>query len=54
VLGAAVGSGVIWTFGDDGLAITAADAVESTANGIGPVVATGTGQICQCYMVWDE
>lgn len=48
-LGAAVGSGVIWTFTDDGLNIAAA-----TTNGIGLVVATGTGQICDVYFVWRE
>lgn len=54
VLGAAVGSGVIWTFGDDGLLIGEPDAVTLVTDGIGPVLAAGTGQICQCYMVWDE
>jgi len=54
VLGAAIGSGVIWTFGDDGLVIGILDAVELVTNGIGVILATGTGQICQTYMVWDE
>lgn len=54
VLGAAIGSGVIWTFGDDGLMIGEPDAVEAVTNGIGVILATGTGQICQTYMVWDE
>ena len=54
VLGAAVGSGVIWTFGDDGLVIGAADAVEAVTNGIGIIPETGTGQICQTYFVWQE
>jgi len=54
VLGAAIGSGVIWTFGDDGIPITAADAVEAVTNGVGVVVENGTGQICQSYIVWDE
>ena len=54
VLGAAVGSGVIWTFGDSGLVIGAADAVEAVTNGIGIILENGTGQICQTYMVWDE
>jgi hypothetical protein len=51
-LGAAVGSGVIWTFGQgrkNGLVIPAA-----TTAGIGIVVATGTGQICDVYWAWDE
>lgn len=54
VLGAAVGSGIIWTFGDAGLVIGLADAVELVTNGIGLILETGTGQICQCWMVWDE
>ncbi len=54
VLGAAVGSGVIWTFGDTGLVIGEADAVEAVDEGIGVGLETGTGQICQVWMVWDE
>ena len=54
VLGAAVGSGIIWTFGDDGIQIGEPDAVEAVTNGIGIILATGTGQICQTYFVWDE
>ena len=54
VLGAAAGSGVIWTFGDRGLAIGILDAVELVTNGIGIILAAGTGQICQTYFVWDE
>ena len=54
VLGAAIGSGVIWTFGDDGLVIGEPDAAELVTNGIGVILLTGTGQICQTYMVWDE
>jgi hypothetical protein len=48
-LGAAIGSGVIWTFGDSGLVI-----VLGTANGIGIHCPTGTGQICDYYIDWDE
>ena len=48
-LGAAIGAGVIWTFGDVGLEIA-----NSTASGIGIVVENGTGQLCQIYFVWDE
>jgi len=54
VLGAAVGSGFIWTFGDTGLVIGLPDAVELVTNGIGIILATGTGQICQTWFVWDE
>jgi len=53
-LGAAVGSGVIWTFGDDGLQIGEPDAIEGVANGIGIILENGTGQACQAYFVWDE
>ena len=49
VLGAAIGSGIIWTFGDTGLRIEV-----GTGNGIGVQVATGTGQVCDAYIVWDE
>lgn len=49
VLGAAAGSGVIWTFGDSGLRVAA-----GTGNGVGVIVENGTGQICQAYIVWDE
>lgn len=48
-LGVAVGSGIIWTFGDTGLVIPV-----GTSNGIGVIVATGTGQVCDAYIVWDE
>lgn len=49
VLGAAIGSGVVWTFPGEGLTIPA------TANaGVGIVVENGTGQACQVYIVWDE
>ena len=50
-LGAAAGAGVIWTFGETGLEINP-DA--SNNNGIGVVVATGTGQVVDFYIVWDE
>ena len=48
-LGAAIGAGVIWTFGDAGLRVPV-----GTANGIGILVENGTGQACQVYIVWDE
>jgi len=46
-LGAAVGSGVIWTF--SGLAIPS-----TTGDGIGVYVPTGTGQVCDYSITWDE
>lgn len=49
VLGAAVGSGVIWTFGDQGIRIPV-----GTGNGVGIIVATGTGQVLDWWVVWDE
>lgn len=49
VLGAQVGSGIIWTFGDSGLIIPV-----GTANGIGIICPVGTGQICDFYIDWDE
>jgi hypothetical protein len=48
-LGAAIGSGVIWTFGDVGIRIE-----NATTSGVGIIPATGTGQIVDWYMVWDE
>lgn len=48
-LGAAVGAGVIWTFGDSGILIPV-----GTANGIGIICPTGTGQILDYYIDWDE
>lgn len=48
-LGAAAGAGVIWTFANKGLIIP-----QGTANGIGLTVPTGTGQIWDCYFVWEE
>lgn len=46
---AAVGGGVIWTFGDSGLLVAA-----GTTNGIGIICPTGTGQILDYYYDWDE
>lgn len=48
-LGAAVGSAIIDTFGDLGILVPA-----GTGNGIGVIVATGTGQVCDATLVWDE
>jgi hypothetical protein len=49
-LGAAIGSGVIWTF-DRGASIIIP---KGTGNGIAIMVGTGTGQILDWYMIWDE
>lgn len=48
-LAAADGAGVIWTWDDEPLRIPT-----GTGNGIGIIVATGTGQILDWYVVWDE
>lgn len=48
-LGAAKGSGVIWTFGPDGLVIP-----NTTGDGLVIAVLTGTGQICEVSFTWDE
>jgi len=54
-IGAAVGSGVIWTFGDSGLLILPAEPGSPTeSKGIGIIIPTGTGQICDYYFDWDE
>lgn len=48
-LGAAVGSGFVFTFGADGLPVlVAANAA------VGIVVENGTGQACQTYWAWWE
>lgn len=47
-IGAAVGSGIVWTFGEDGIVIP-----KGVNNGIG-IVPVGTGTIYDWYAVWDE
>jgi hypothetical protein len=49
-LGAAAGSGVIWTFAND----VGFKAAAGTTNGAGVIIPTGTGQVCDIYFVWDE
>jgi hypothetical protein len=49
-LGAAIGSGVVWTFNND-VGLSAAVGV---TNGIGIYVPNGTGLILDFYFVWDE
>lgn len=49
-LGAAVGAGVIWTFGgEQGIRVPT-----GTGSGVGVIVESGTGQPCEAYIVWDE
>jgi hypothetical protein len=50
-LGAAIGAGIIWTFGDTGIRVKPA---ATNANGIGIVVDNGSGVALQAYLVWDE
>lgn len=51
-LGAAIGSGVIWTYG--GAGSTGLVIPNTTGDGIVISVLTGTGQICDVTWVWDE
>ena len=48
-VGAAIGAGVIWTFGDNGLVIP-----EATTNGVILNLPTGTAQFFDFYLCWDE
>lgn len=48
-LGAAAGAGTIFTFGGPGIRIP-----KGTANGLCIIPSTGTGQILDWYMIWDE
>lgn len=48
-IGAAVGSGFTWTFGDNGLVIPV-----GTSNGVGIIIPTGSGQVCDYYLEWEE
>lgn len=48
-LPAAIGGGVIWTFGDSGLELAA-----GTGNMFGILCPSGTGQVFTYYIDWDE
>ena len=48
-IGAAVGAGVIWTFGGKGVRVPG-----TASNGIMLLVPTGTGQHFDFYFVWEE
>jgi hypothetical protein len=48
-LPAAIGGGVIWTFGDNGLILPA-----GTGNMLGILCPSGTGQVFTYYFAWDE
>jgi len=47
-LGAAIGSGVIWTFGGNGLVVP-----NSTGDGV-VIIGLASPQICVVYWSWDE
>jgi len=47
-LAAAIGGGIVWTF-EKGIYIP-----NSTAQGVGILTPTGTGQVCDVTFVWDE
>lgn len=48
-IGGAIGAGYVWTFGENGLVIPA-----GTGNGLGFLTPTGTGQVLDYYIDWDE
>lgn len=48
-IGAAIGSGVIWTFSEAGIELG-----EATTNGVGLLCPTGTGQVFDYYIAWIE
>jgi hypothetical protein len=48
-IGASIGSGIIWTFGGRGLLIPS-----GTANGLGLITISGTGQISDVYWSLDQ
>jgi hypothetical protein len=48
-IGAAVGSGLIFTFGDEGIVVPL-----GTGNGVGILCPVGTGQVLDFWFVWDE
>ena len=49
MLPAAIGGGVIWTFGADGLEL-----LSGTGNMLGILCPSGTGQVFTYYFAWDE
>jgi len=48
-IGAAVGAGYYWTWGGKGLVVPS-----GTGNGVGIILATGTGQLCSVHIDWEE
>jgi hypothetical protein len=52
-LGAAIGSGVIWTFGGGGKT-PGLIVPNATTDALGIIIPTGTGQVCDISWTWDE
>ena len=48
-IGAAIGAGYYWTWGGKGLVVPS-----GTANGVGLILAEGTGQILGYHIDWEE
>jgi hypothetical protein len=48
-VGAAIGAGVVFTFGEDGLLLD-----NATTSGVVILCPVGTGQVLDFYIVWDE
>ena len=48
-IGAAIGAGYYYTYGQTGLVVA-----PGTANGVGLMLASGTGQILAYKIVWEE
>lgn len=48
-IGAAVGAGYYWTWGGKGLYVPA-----GTSQGVGIILASGTGQLCTVHFSWEE
>jgi hypothetical protein len=49
ILGAAIGSGFVWTFDDYDLCV-----IDAANAGVGVIVENGTGQALQTYFKWSE
>jgi hypothetical protein len=49
ILPGVIGAAYIWTFRPPGLIVDV-----GTANGVGVIPATGTGQVLDAYIVWEE
>ena len=52
-LGAAIGSGIMWTF-PDGVHVSPTTGTAATTNGIGVLIPTGAGQVLDYVICWVE